>query len=73
MIEEYYKDRENCCGDLSIARSLMTSGTATEEQLDGMEKGLALMYCYCPEDMMEMVHSQLEESERRRMYRRLHK
>ena len=68
-MEELYKDAEYCNKELLIARGVFTSkDTFTKEKAESLEKGLALMYLYCPDSMGEIVLSHLNELEIRSAY-----
>jgi len=65
-IADYYADKENCFRDIKIAREAMGSKSTTEEQWEQLDKGLGLMYIYCPEDIQYIVEAQMNESARRK-------
>jgi hypothetical protein len=70
-MSEYFSKRENCNQDILIARKLMGKKGVSDEVWDGMERGLAFMYLYCPPDMQDIVYANLLEAGRRRMLLRL--
>lgn len=64
--EEIYNDKQYCFKELGIARKMFTSSDILiPEKVEAIEKALGLMYLYCPDDISELVLSQLDELERR--------
>ena len=61
-LEQYYKDSENCYLDLGLARKAFGSTCTTQEQYEQMEKGLGIMYLYCPENIQFLVLATMEEA-----------
>jgi hypothetical protein len=68
MIQEYYSDRDTCFKEIAQARKLFGNPKATLEQYAALDKGLGLMFLYCPEDIQPIVEATMEESDRRRLY-----
>ena len=64
---EYYENKSNVYKDLGLARS-MFSKKCTLEEFEQMEKTLGLMYLYCPNDLMSVVHATMEEATTRKFY-----
>jgi hypothetical protein len=67
-IKEYYEDEQNCRADILAARKAWGNTTTTREQYDALEKGLGLLYLYCPESMRGIATAHLEEANRRRVH-----
>jgi hypothetical protein len=65
---EYYSNKENCFVDIRAARKAFGSTKTTEEEYDAMEKGLGIMYLYCPEDTQNIVEATISEATWRRLY-----
>lgn len=66
--EQLYEDREYCFSEIRNARKIMCSNTFTIEQYEGMNKGLALMYLYCPEDIQSLIEATMKEAFLRMTY-----
>jgi len=66
--EEIYKDKEYCLGQLMVAREAFGNKNTTREQYDQIEKCLAMMYLYCPEEIHLHVLSTLGEADWRKKY-----
>ena len=63
MIEnKIYKDKEYCYSEIRNARKVFGQSGITLEKWECMERGLAFMYAYCPEDLRVIVLSTLEEA-----------
>jgi hypothetical protein len=67
-IEEHYSNKENCYREIGEARKIFGSKETTESQYEQMEKSLALMYLYCPEEIQVAVISTLNEATMRKPY-----
>ncbi|MGD9157033.1 MAG: hypothetical protein PVG39_01380 [Desulfobacteraceae bacterium] len=61
-------DREYCYSELRNVRSVFSTKPYTEDQFDGIQKTLGLMYLYCPEDLQDLVLSHMQEAETRFLY-----
>ena len=60
-IEDYYADSENCLYEIRLAREIFGSTESTYNDWKGMERALAFMYLYCPEDLTNIVNAALNE------------
>ena len=69
--QKFYSSDENCISDLAMARELFGSKSTTEKQYDGMLRGLAAIYLYCPEKFRDTVLATIDEAHRRELYFRI--
>jgi len=67
-IEEHYADRKTCFASIGEARKAWGTVNTTREQFDGIDKGLALLYLHCPEDIMVLAEATLDEATTRRTH-----
>jgi hypothetical protein len=68
MSEKDIYTKEYCSKEIFLAREIFGNKNTTEEQYDAMEKGLSLMYLYCPEEIKTDVYAIISEAEKRRIY-----
>jgi hypothetical protein len=71
-IQEHFSDKKTCFASIAEARKAWGNRNTTREQFDGLEQGLGLLYLYCPEDIMDIVQSTLDEATTRRTHFELH-
>lgn len=67
-VRQLYSDKNYCMRELSEARKIFTTKPFTVEKSNLLSKSLGLMYLYCPEELMVMVLSVMEELETRTQY-----
>jgi len=66
LLVEYYASKDNCFGEIRLARKVFGNTAATLEQYQGIERALAFMYLHCPAEIQDLVLSTLEEAEKRK-------
>lgn len=65
---DYYAKKENCYRDIGEARKLFGSTRTTEAEYNAMEKGLGLMFLYCPKEILVCVEATIAEAEMRKIF-----
>lgn len=64
-----FQNRTYCYRELWAVIKIYSNGVRfNDSTAEALLKGIALMYLYCPEDMKELVESQLNELIVRRRY-----
>ena len=67
-IQEFYQSADNCRKELMLTREKFGRKDTTSAEWEAIDRGLSLMYLYCPESMKTIVHATLSESTRRQIY-----
>lgn len=67
-MREYYNKKENCFKDLVAARRLFGDKNTTKKQYEGMERALAFMYLYAPDEILTLVWGTIKEAGMRKVY-----
>jgi len=67
-MKQIYNDIEKCKKDLLLAREKFGDINTTREQYDAMQRALAAMVMYCPENFKNHALATLKEAEYRRIY-----
>ena len=68
LITEHFADKDNCYYGLGQARKCFTNSNTTQAEYEAMEKGLGLMYLYCPDELTSIVEATRQEATQRAMY-----
>jgi len=68
IIKDNFKDKNFCFSQLREARELFGNKNTTRKQYEAMEKVLALVYLYCPEEIQSQVLAIINELELRKNF-----
>lgn len=60
-VRDYYSNKDNCIKDLALARKVWGSTKSTEQEWEGVERGLGFMVLYCPEELSGVVNAHFDE------------
>lgn len=63
-----YDDIEYCRKEILLARVIFGNKNTTREQYEAMEKGLALIFLYCPEELTIIAQATLNEATYRQSF-----
>lgn len=67
-MKKLFADKDYCIKELIRSRDVFGNKNTTRDQYDAMQKCLAAMYLYCPEEIQDHVYAHLLEAEKRRSY-----
>ena len=67
-MEELFKEKDYCYAELGKARRAFGDTSTSRACFEQMEKALALVYLYCPEEIQGVVLAVLEEAEGRKLW-----
>lgn len=65
-IQELYKSKDFCLGQVREARKIFTNINTTRKEWEAMEQSLAFAYIYCPKELGGIILATLDESEKRK-------
>lgn len=68
-MEELFKNKEYCFKEIGRARAIFSSKKDfTSDKAKPMLKALGIMYCYCPEEIQDVVLVTMKEVQIRASY-----